>query len=680
MATTNLGRVSVVPKGQWNSGTEYKKLDIVTSNGNSYIAVLDNTNKAVTNTTYWQLVAEKGAKGDKGNTGQTGATGETGNGIASITKTDSVGLVDTYTITYTDGTTSTFQITNGEDGEVTQKQLDETNRGMNYYKLMLNDLPNEERFGISVSIPNTAKCPMSVKLIPNNLKQIETTGANIFKTANNIWSGSSASYVNYDSTKDIFTFHRDTGSDYLIQYGKLNIQPATDYVLYLDIKENTMTNDFKLITSGFLAKTSGDVLLSAGQTGIYTFPLLSKSAVTTYDMWLYCNSAGTLKTKIMIKKGTTAEEDDYEPYTNEIASPAPSYPQTIHSTTGDNEFKIMNSNLAKEEFDAMLTLQGSGDNRTVVSATAKMGQIVKVNPFTTYVIKGNFSTLADNNIRIAMFDEKPEVGSISTKFIYGSTGLIFSTDTNTEYLLLTNANTIDTVVTNLLLWEEEIHYGKDYIAHQEYSLPLTLGNSEYCAIGDDDNEFYEDEFYLATNSDTGLTAGKWYLKKNVGKVILNGTENWIASGSQPINGLKVYLSIQNLGTTGDNMFICNMLTPISQNEYLNASKQGLFIGTSNIFNVCLLNTTMTLSDWKTLLGTTNMITYYGLATPEYILLNNTLQSQLNEIYNWATSYQEQTNIYQENDDLPVIMDIKAIADLNKIIESLTNAIIEIGGE
>ena len=37
-------------------------------------------------------------------------------GISSISKTGTSGLVDTYTITYTDGTTDTFQVTNGADG------------------------------------------------------------------------------------------------------------------------------------------------------------------------------------------------------------------------------------------------------------------------------------------------------------------------------------------------------------------------------------------------------------------------------------------------------------------------------------------------------------------------------------------------------------------------------------
>jgi hypothetical protein len=45
-----------------------------------------------------------------------GDPGADGNGIASITKTATSGLVDTYTITYTDGTTSTFAVTNGKDG------------------------------------------------------------------------------------------------------------------------------------------------------------------------------------------------------------------------------------------------------------------------------------------------------------------------------------------------------------------------------------------------------------------------------------------------------------------------------------------------------------------------------------------------------------------------------------
>lgn len=51
------------------------------------------------------------------NNGADGATGADGVGIESIDKTSTVGLVDTYTITYTDDSTSTFDVTNGKDAE-----------------------------------------------------------------------------------------------------------------------------------------------------------------------------------------------------------------------------------------------------------------------------------------------------------------------------------------------------------------------------------------------------------------------------------------------------------------------------------------------------------------------------------------------------------------------------------
>ena len=79
-------------------------------------------------------VGPRGAKGDKGDQGAQGIQGDVGPsgadgqdgadgadgadgvGIASVEKTSTSGLVDTYTITYTDGDTDTFDVTNGADG------------------------------------------------------------------------------------------------------------------------------------------------------------------------------------------------------------------------------------------------------------------------------------------------------------------------------------------------------------------------------------------------------------------------------------------------------------------------------------------------------------------------------------------------------------------------------------
>jgi hypothetical protein len=47
--------------------------------------------------------------------GPQGIQGEPGNGILSIVKTSTSGVVDTYTITFTDGNTTTFDVTNGSN-------------------------------------------------------------------------------------------------------------------------------------------------------------------------------------------------------------------------------------------------------------------------------------------------------------------------------------------------------------------------------------------------------------------------------------------------------------------------------------------------------------------------------------------------------------------------------------
>lgn len=49
----------------------------------------------------------------------TSGSGSDGRGISNIEKTSTVGLVDTYTITYTDNTTSTFEVKNGADASDT---------------------------------------------------------------------------------------------------------------------------------------------------------------------------------------------------------------------------------------------------------------------------------------------------------------------------------------------------------------------------------------------------------------------------------------------------------------------------------------------------------------------------------------------------------------------------------
>ncbi len=124
--STRLGRVSLVPRGAYEASAVYNRLDIVEYEGSSYLVLADG----VTGVTpvagpEYMLVAEKGGKGDPGapgtpgGKGDPGERGETGIGVQSVERTagdGSPGTTDTYTITLTDGSTSTFTVYNGADG------------------------------------------------------------------------------------------------------------------------------------------------------------------------------------------------------------------------------------------------------------------------------------------------------------------------------------------------------------------------------------------------------------------------------------------------------------------------------------------------------------------------------------------------------------------------------------
>lgn len=68
------------------------------------------------NLAFHNLKGAQGIQGVPGADGQNGMNGQDGNGIVSIAKTATLGLVDTYTITYTDGDSTDFTVTNGQDG------------------------------------------------------------------------------------------------------------------------------------------------------------------------------------------------------------------------------------------------------------------------------------------------------------------------------------------------------------------------------------------------------------------------------------------------------------------------------------------------------------------------------------------------------------------------------------
>lgn len=85
-----------------SNNRELQKFDVVLSKNTGDIYSVDNIINSAVYLSYLGNIR--------------GIKGETGNGIASVTKTNTDGLIDTYTIRFTDNTEVSFQITNGEQG------------------------------------------------------------------------------------------------------------------------------------------------------------------------------------------------------------------------------------------------------------------------------------------------------------------------------------------------------------------------------------------------------------------------------------------------------------------------------------------------------------------------------------------------------------------------------------
>ena len=78
MSEIDIGAIYPLYKGAWSSGAAYDFLDTVTKDGSSYLCIAEDgapAGTAVTNTSYWALIAQKG---DTGATGPQGPKGDTG--------------------------------------------------------------------------------------------------------------------------------------------------------------------------------------------------------------------------------------------------------------------------------------------------------------------------------------------------------------------------------------------------------------------------------------------------------------------------------------------------------------------------------------------------------------------------------------------------------------------------
>lgn len=458
----------------------------------------------------------------------------------------------------------------------------------------------------------------------------------------------------------------------ITQYGKrcdFNIEEGKNYTLAVMLSVSASnTNQYY---TGAIPQIDGENAFSRtyksypSTTSVGTIMWYNLTGLKTgkINMETFGQSLGNpYYENVMIVEGTydLSTLPTYEPYTGGSPAPNPSYPRDVNVVSGDNTIYVEGKNL----FDGVFR-QG---NRYTNGLNDTTRLFTTQNYFIKQGQRYTLSTTLGSNYKYAINLSAIKFPlTAGTSYFYDSgwkTGTFTFVPSQDGYLGIVVATTNGTdnlTPSNISSFTWQLEKGSPATTYEPYkrnTYPINLGSIELCKIGD-----YQDYLYKEN--------GSWYLHKEIGKVVLDGSENWSKSSKTTVNRYNtsggVIATILNANSVDiiSNYFTC--ITPAQSD----ANSIGLSkLNANNLMvNFDLSDTNFdTLAKFKTWLGNNNTIVYYVLATPTNTeITDNTLISQLDNLKN-ANSYDTQTNISQENNDKPFIINAEAILSLKNILE------------
>ena len=411
-------------------------------------------------------------------------------------------------------------------------------------------------------------------------------------------AGGQTSYANYENKANQFIISKGTLENVIT--GKQLVNQTT-----LDNSfEMTKTEDVEngsQITDGTgyarLNKIYGNTEQNS-YTGKNLFDINSVTSVTN----------GSISNQIITSDETSATNYSVYPYFSNISLSSGTYylSMDIRIKTGTGTFNKINDS----------AIEWTEVSKPTISSN-----------FQRYVYSHTYTENTNLNHILIQFIN-------STNAIYEIKNIMLSTSSDTTYEPFVGGSPSPSpdypqsikVVTG----DNTIHISNsDNTISQEFL--LSLGNIELCKIGT-----YQD--YIYKNN------GNWYKHSEIGKIVLDGSEDWyIYNNNLYLESVTDYKRQNNIPFCSHYKGIAmtiGTITPSVENE--NTIRFGnninllsrLFIIDTDFSNV---------ADFKTWLSTHNIEVYYVLATPtDEEITDTTLISQLETIYNF-TMYLGVTN-------------------------------------
>lgn len=375
---------------------------------------------------------------------------------------------------------------------------------------------------------------------------------------------------------------------------------------------------------------------------------LANGVDTLWNNWEKVSGSGETLSLTPTIKGKM--KIDLKGNTQQNGTPTPDTPIPVQVVSGDNTIKVEGKNLLNvANKSGSLSSQYYQDYETGYTLevgktyTLSLNANVSVTPFLLSVGAGEAGY-----VRSIYTEGGKQNGRISITFTPTSADLENATKLFIRCPRYNSATTTTYTLSDIML--EKGSTATTYEPYISQSYPVSLGNIELCKIGTYQDSIVKDN-------------GKWYLHKEIGKVVLDGSETWGQTGTARPNTLLYYSNVIDsikLNINNPPLY-CNYFTNgetwVTDVERIQlvANNYGLRIRISNI----LAPNSTALKTW---LGNNNTTLFFPLATPTYEeITDTTLLSQLEAL---AYSYEGTTNISQENNDLASELDITALKEMS----------------
>ena len=435
--------------------------------------------------------------------------------------------------------------------------------------------------GASEQVTTTGK-----NLLPNNITSQIINGVTVTKNDDGsiTLNGTATSYFTLKFTDDPIILQPGT---YMQSFHPSGSATPTSGI-FISSKDSDSNQIFEYSITNTISKTL-DV-----ETTIVNYNVAVNVGTVIENITLYP----------MLELGSAATS--YEPYTGGQPSPSPDYPQPIEVIEEDFNITSCGKNLATENF--------ANQNSTInLARTLKSGEKI------TMVLNMKVVTSPPSGYGINIYDEHNEQlwGNSYADWqnsYDGWNSFVVTIKNDTDTLRINSYGyqevEIPTAILNGALVAENkyINDGSLYEPYQGTTTTIALPEGQFAAKISDT---IKDQFRIAYNESDGNY--HLYLDKNVGKTILDGSENWSLYSQNPNR------FVLNTPSSNINMKSSTYNTICDHYKYDASGSNYPCYATGETYAIQIYdNQFTTVDDLKAWLQSNNVTVYYQLANPQTI--------------------------------------------------------------